>query len=158
MFSSCQRVRCLIAIVVLLWSPVCRNRFIHQLCCFRKKVSLADLCSPPLISGWRLEGQQRHHNTPESKSVLQVMEKKKQYLWFCSCLVHVGLKCDNVSLIHTLGCGILQTLDLLGELVLRAGLRRSMSSAVSCCWIGSAKDTRLDCKVKGEDHPYYKLV
>lgn len=44
----------------------------------------------------------------------------------------------------TLGRGILQFLVLLGELVLTAGLRRSMSSAVSCCWIGSAKDTRLD--------------
>lgn len=54
------------------------------------------------------------------------------------------------GLIHTFGCGILLTLDLLGELVLIAGLRRSMSSAISCCWIGSAKDTRLDCKVKKE--------
>lgn len=41
---------------------------------------------------------------------------------------------------------MLQFLLLLGELVLTAGLRRSMSSAVSCCWIGSAKDTRLDYK------------
>lgn len=44
---------------------------------------------------------------------------------------------------HTLGCGKL-ILDLLGELVLIAGLRRSISSAVSCCWIGSANETRLD--------------
>lgn len=53
---------------------------------------------------------------------------------------------QTLMLKHTFGCGILVTLDLLGELVLMAGLRRSMSSAVSCCWIGLAKDTRLDYK------------
>lgn len=51
---------------------------------------------------------------------------------------------DGPGQSSTLGRGTLQFLLLLGELVLTAGLRRSMSSAVSCCWIGSAKDTRLD--------------
>lgn len=39
----------------------------------------------------------------------------------------------------------MEFLGFLGELVLIQGLRRSMSSAVSCCWMGSAKETRLDC-------------
>jgi hypothetical protein len=36
-------------------------------------------------------------------------------------------------------------LNRLGELVLTTGLRRSMSSASSWCWMGLANDTRLDC-------------
>lgn len=65
--------------------------------------------------------------------------------------VDIGVKQEEVwthlklgSRSRTLGRMTMEQLVLLGELVLRAGLRRSMSSAVSCCWIGSAKDTRLD--------------
>lgn len=63
----------------------------------------------------------------------------------CHNLFASEISCLQIMLIiYTFGCGIMVTLVLLGELVLMAGLRRSMSSAVSCCWIGLAKETRLD--------------